>query len=134
MGLFVREDVFPSNAISPRRSARVCVRACLCVRECLRVISTGKSVFSQSSREWRRKGERRKKAIFIQIQLQLERQTRLREWEEQKEGRGGKDVICMRDYKECWHDMTARLCPACTCNVLQPNIDNVFLQQKWSIK
>lgn len=83
-------------------------------------------------------------AIFIQIQLQLERQTRLREWEEQKEGGGGgKDVICLRDYKERWHDMTARLRAARTRVVSQPNIDGeirggVFLQQqqqqKWSIK
>lgn len=37
--------------------------------ECLHVISIGKSLFSQSSKEWRRK----RKAVFIQIQLQLER-------------------------------------------------------------
>lgn len=75
--------------------------------------------------EKKRRGGK-KKAIFIQIQLQLERQTRLREWEEQKGGGGGgggKDVICLRDYKERWHDMTARLRPARTRLVSQPNID-----------
>lgn len=111
-GLFVREDVFPQMQCL---HAAVCERArCVCLRERLRVISTGKSLFSQSSEEQRRKG----KAIFIQIQLQLEGESRLREVEEQKGGGGGggKDVvICLRDYKECWQNMTADCARASVC-------------------
>lgn len=75
-------------------AVHACVR--LCVRECLHVISTGKSSAKAAAKGEEKEREGEKKAIFIQIQLQLERQTRLREWKEQREGRGGKDVICLR--------------------------------------
>lgn len=48
-GLFVSEDVFPQMQCL---RAAVCERArCVCLGERLRVISTGKSLFSQSSEE-----------------------------------------------------------------------------------
>lgn len=35
-------------------------------------------------------------------------------------GGGGKDVICLRDYKERWHDMTARLRPRARASFRSP--------------
>lgn len=74
--------------------------------ECLHVISIGKSLLSQSSKE---KGRKKKSRLHPNPIAAGKREGRGEGAEEQRGGGGGgeDDVICQKDYKECWQNMTA---------------------------
>lgn len=73
--------------------------------ECLHVISIGKSLCSQSSKEW---GRKKKSHLHPNPIAAGTREGRGEGADEQRRGGGGEDdVICQKDYKECWQNMTA---------------------------